>query len=83
MPPPKLADRPVKATDAEIDSWIRERDAAEGYRVGKLELWKLAQKTKLCTKEKLEERAKSAERDYPLRVGRPLKKSAEKTGPKI
>jgi hypothetical protein len=60
-------------TDAEIDSWIREKDAAERCRVGKFELWKLAQKIGLCKKEKLEERARIAVRDYPLTVGRPRK----------
>jgi hypothetical protein len=83
---PTISDEPEKtahATDAEIDSWIREQDTATERRVGKLLLWKLAQKTGLrATKQKLEERAKLAVREYPLRVGR-LKKSAPKTGPKI
>jgi hypothetical protein len=81
--PPKLAGKPVQATDAEIDSWIREQDAATGVRIGKSALWKLAQEIGLCTKEKLEARAKLAERHYPARVGRPKKKLAQEIGRKI
>lgn len=68
--PITLANSKTAAGDAEIDSWIRERDAAEGRRVGKVPLWKLAQEIGLCTKQKLEERARLAARAYPLRVGR-------------
>jgi len=78
---PKISDKPDQATDAEIDSFIRAKDANAGRRVGKLELWKLARKNGLrVTKQKLEERAKLATRNYPQSVGRP-KKPAQKTGP--
>jgi hypothetical protein len=83
---PKLADRPVQATDAEIDSWICEQDLAAGRRVGKSALWNLARnwpEIGRCTKEKLEERAKLAPRNYPAKVGRPKKKLAEEIGRKI